>query len=46
MTLFTAAAAAALEAPPTDLPNGIYSYTTEVQFDVSATGNKAPALLL
>jgi hypothetical protein len=46
MTLFTAAAAAALEAPTTALPNGIYSYDTEVQFDVTETGNKAPALLL
>jgi hypothetical protein len=46
MTIFTAAAAAALEAPTTALPTGIYSYLTEVQFDVSANGNNAPALLL
>lgn len=46
MTLFTAATAAALEAPATDIPLGVYSYMTEVQFEVKATGNNAPALLL
>jgi hypothetical protein len=46
MTIFTAAAAAALEVPTNAMPTGIYSYNTEVQFDVIATGNKAPALLL
>jgi hypothetical protein len=46
MTLFTAAAAAALEAPTRSLPIGVYSYLTEVQFDANAVGNRAPTLLL
>jgi hypothetical protein len=46
MTLFSAAAAAALEPPSNQLPSGLYSHRAEVQFDVSTTGNRAPALLL
>jgi hypothetical protein len=46
MTLFSAAAAAALEPPSNHLPSGRYSHRAEVQFDVSTTGSRAPALLL
>jgi hypothetical protein len=46
MTLFSAAAAAALEPPSNMLSIGLYSFLTEVQFDVSSTGNRAPPLML
>jgi hypothetical protein len=42
---FPAAAAATLEASTNYLPIGLYSYPTEVQFDVKTVGNRAPAFL-
>jgi hypothetical protein len=44
--LHSAAAAAALEPPSNQLPSGRYSHRAKVQFDVSTTGSRAPALLL
>jgi hypothetical protein len=46
MTFFSAGAAAALEPPLNILSIGLYSFLTEVQFDVATTGNRAPALML
>jgi hypothetical protein len=46
MALFSAAAAAALEPLSNQLPSGRYSHRAEIQFDVSSTGSRAPALLL
>jgi hypothetical protein len=46
MTLFSATAAAALELPSNMLTIVLYSFLTEVQFNVSSTGNRAPALML
>jgi hypothetical protein len=46
MTLFSAAAVTALEPSLNILSIGLYSFLTEVQFDVATTGNRAPALML
>ena len=45
MTAFTAAAAAALHATNQQPSLGLYSFTTEAQFELKRVGKKAPALL-
>jgi hypothetical protein len=45
MTIFTAAAAAALETVDSSLANGVYAYPTVLRLDVSANARNAPHLI-
>jgi hypothetical protein len=45
LTFFTATTAAALEAANNKLNLGLYSYHTDIQLDLKAVGNRAPAVL-
>jgi hypothetical protein len=46
MTLFSAAAAAALERADDDPQPGVYSYSTELEFTVKTNGKYAPAIVV
>jgi hypothetical protein len=46
MTLFSAAAAAALERSDDDLQPGVYAYSTELEFTVKANEKYAPAIVV
>jgi hypothetical protein len=46
MTLFSAAAAAALECSDDGLQPGVYAYPTETEFTVKTNGEYAPAIVV
>jgi hypothetical protein len=46
MTLFSAAAAAALDRPDNGLKPGLYSYVTELEFNVKNNGHLAPSIVV
>jgi hypothetical protein len=46
MSLFSTAAAAALDLPDNGLKPGLYSYTTEWEFNVKKNGQFAPSIVV